>query len=397
MDYSVLDNKSLIELCAKEKSPDKIALIEVELRRRSEHNQKLKEQEKLAKELHIEQKAREDQERIIKEREDNAKREAFLQTPEGQASLEVERKQRELERDLAQKQAEQDEQEQRKEQEHTRYIFEEFDEREARQILDRERTLGRWLLNDELNQYRKGSDKWAHVIDVIDSREHPDYQSMYKQYMRAQGKKLATPEDNLLISKFNDKFRNNTSNAIQNTNNNTTNTALIQPGTNENDVKLVTIQEASKIIKLNYSFMEKTTNQVLSAFDKMSSELEKSREHIRKLEKQQLKHSERIESIQGKAYKAELEMFRQKRKYAKKHPIASALEGGAKTVEKVMETIAYVSASPEDKAKIDTEKAQKKLAKKLAEDITLQDMIDKKAEEKARELVEKILAERLKT
>jgi hypothetical protein len=407
--FSLLTVTQLSELYNNKKTTDEDKFkITEEIERRTRLAEEERIKERAAKELKLQEMSKLAEEKKQKEYDESKRREAWLQTDEGKEQQRIDqlnKEEEEKQRILAE---EKTREKQRLYLQHVQYIKEEFDDKEASEILDKEQIKGHWLTQEELANYRKGSDKWAHMIEIVDQK-HPDFQSMYKQYTRAIAKKLPTAEDALFISKFNEKFRNETNNAIQNSLSTTNNTAMISAGTNENDVAIVKIQEDVSIQKLALKQNNNANKLIFELAKFQSTELQNARMHNLALEKelrksnermikQQNKHSENLEKIRNRSNEVELKLHRQKRKYAKKHPFVAALDGGAKTVEKVMDSIQYVMASPEDKAKLELERQQKKTLKRHAEDANIQNEIDKRAEEKARalaeEMVRKILEEK---
>lgn len=263
-----------------------------------------------------------------------------------------------------------------------RYIMENYAEDDAQEILKREQITGE-KFKPEYNPPLRGSARWAREISVID-KSHPQFESMKKHFTRLMRTDDHDATDLLFMERFADKFNPQTNTQI--TNSNTNNTQIIPQGTNLHDISATALQEGTTHVKAAIKFYESIFKMAETVITKQALELDSTRAHLRKLEKQKDRHEEKLEKLQARKDNSEIKLLRMRKKYLTKHPFVAITENIGEGVKAIKDAF----ASPEQQAINEQEKADKKAKRKIAENAEIQLMI----EQRAQEIAAKILAEK---
>ncbi len=381
----------------KKNSSEEAASISLELERRQAIAVEKERQRKLAKEIEMSQRMSEAEEEAARQAAQKEEHERFLLTEEGRQWAEQERQrfdqeriraederiareareaieakeryEREAAEEAARKQKEIDDLE------HAEQLQEDYSIEDIAKIKEREKILGRKLKHNEI-PYKSKAHQHCAAVDVIDSRNHPDYGTIERFYSRH----LTTPAEQQdlylrsFMHKFKEKFRTQNTNNNAITNNNVQ-MPLMPPGSNHNDLAIAHVREGTELFKAGKEFFSMAFEKNQANNTLLLTIIDRQNEHIRKLEKQGDKHEEKMEKVKVQRDKAEISKLKLRRNYLKKHPYVAFAEGAGKAVEGIGNAVVKMFASDEDRAKIEKEEAEKKARKKIAKDEAIQEAI----------------------
>ncbi len=397
-------------------TPLEKAMIETEVIKRGEAQKEKLRLQRQAKELEMQEEReryeREQAEKRAQQEEHEKEHQAFLATEEGQrwkeqedirlsierAQLAQARQAREQQeaieaRERAEQEAKEESERRRLELEnfeHEQWLQEEYEPEDIARIKQSEQILKRRLKPEEISgKYSTKAKQWCTDIEVITDRGHPRFGAAERYYSRKMNLPEATRNKDIYLQtflhKFMEKFRpqNQNNNAITNNN---TNQSLVMPppGSNPNDVAIVTYKEATAMMIEARTQMREAFNFQKETNAQLKEALKEERSHIVALTKQSRKSEERAGKAQIEGVKSELKLLRERRKYLKKHPFVAGMEGLGKAVEEVGGIVTKFIASPEEKAKIEAEEARLKALKKAANNEAVQELIKEAVSEALR-------------